>query len=179
MPESTMQMQEYLESYIPSVIEKFLVERPIPQMEDTSFTTQVTIEGERSMTFGIKIDDAREIKVEPGGLENPMLSVSLPEDVFKPVTRQVTQMVGRKQFDEMAKAKGTLTLEVIMPGEWVLPITLTFNGASDPKATMRGPAEVILKVMTGELNGPQAFMGGQMKIDGDMMFLMSLSSLVV
>lgn len=179
MPESTMQIQEYLESYMPSVIERFLAERPVPQMEGTSFTTQVTIEGERSITFGIKIDDAREIKVEPGGLENPMLSVSLPEDVFSPVTRQVTQMVGRKQFDEMAKAKGTLTLEVIMPGEWVLPVKLTFNGASDPKATMRGPAEVMLKVLTGELNGPQAFMGGQIKIDGDMMFLMSLSSLIV
>jgi hypothetical protein len=179
MPESTMQMQEYLESYIPSVIERFLAEKPVPQMEGTSFTTQVTVEGERSFTFGIKINDAREIKVEPGGLENPMLSVSLTEDVFKPVTSQVTQMVGRKQFDEIAKAKGTLTIEAVMPGEWVLPIKLTFNGASDPKATMRGPAEVILKVMTGELNGPQAFMGGQMKIDGDMMFLMSLSSLVV
>jgi putative sterol carrier protein len=66
-----------------------------------------------------------------------------------------------------------------MPDDWVLPVTITFNGATEPKATMSGPAEVLAKVMTGELQGPKAFMEGKIKITGDMMFLMSLANLIV
>lgn len=179
MSESATQMQEYLESYIPSVIGKFLAEKPVPQMEGTTFTTQVTIEGESSLTFGVTIEDASRIKVQTGEVESPMVAVSLPESVMKPLTRQVSQMVGRRQYDDITKAKGTLTIEMEMPGDWVLPVTVTFNGASEPRATMRGPAEVLAKIMTGEVAGPAAFVSGDIKIEGDMMFLMSLSTLVV
>jgi putative sterol carrier protein len=41
-----------------------------------------------------------------------------------------------------------------------------------------GPADILAKVMTGELNGPQTFIEGKIKMDGDMMFLMSLSSML-
>ena len=179
MSEDTMEMQEYFESYVPTVVGKILAEKPVDGMEGTTFSTQVSIEGEKTMVFGVTIKDAMELKVQSGALESPMLAVTLPESILKPATRQMSQMVGRKQYDELAKAKGTLTVEMEMPGDWVLPIKITFNGAADPRATLRGPVDVLQKVMSGELNGPEAFMGGKIKMDGDMMFLMSLSALAI
>jgi len=179
MPEATVEMQEYLESYVPTIVERFLTEKPVPQMEGTSFTTQVTIEGEKSLKFGIEIKDAREITMHPEGIDDAMISIVIPEDVIRPLTRQISQLTGRKQYDEVKRAKGTLTLELEMPGDWVLPFKITFNGAEEPKGTLRGPVETMLKVMTGEIAGPTAFMEGKIKIEGDMMFLMSLSSLVL
>lgn len=179
MPETTVEMQEYLESYVPTLVERFLSEKPVPGMEGTSFTTEVTIEGEKSLKFGLDIKDAREIAVLPGGVEDPMVAVRIPEDVLKPLTRQISGLTGRKQYDEMRKAKGTLTIELVMPGDWVLPVTLTFNGAAEPRATLRGPAETMVRVMSGELAGPAAFMEGKIQMEGDMMFLMSLSALVM
>lgn len=179
MPETTVEMQEYLQSHVPAIVERFLSEKPVPRMEGTTFTAELTIEGEKSLRFGIGIKDAREITVHPGGIEEPMVAVTVPEDVLRPLTRQISQMTGRKQYDEASKAKGTLTLEMVMPGDRVLPLTVTFNGAPEPKATLRGPAETMVKVLKGEIAGPQAFMEGKMQIEGDMMFLMSLSAMVL
>jgi hypothetical protein len=86
VPEKALGMQEYLDSYVPGLVGRFLAEKPIPNMEDTDFTLQVTIEGEKSFTFGIAIRDARGVTVFPCGLENSMLSLSLPEDILRHVT---------------------------------------------------------------------------------------------
>jgi hypothetical protein len=174
MSENALEMQEYLESYVPDLVGKFLAEKPIPGMEDTTFTLQVTVEGEKSFTFGITIKGAREITVHPGGLESPMLALRLSEEVIRHITRQVAYFTGRKQYDGVNEAKGTLTIEMDMPGGWVLPLSMTFNGAAEPKATLRGSAEVMSKMMAGQLAGPEAFMRGQLKLDGDLPFLMSL-----
>ena len=179
MSESTMQIQEYFESYVPDLIEGYLAREPVPEMEGTSFTSQVTIEGEKSLSFGMTIDDAKEITVQQGALTNPMISITIPEDAIRHVTKQISGLTGRKQYEAVSKTKGTLTLEMSMPDDWVLPVTITFNGATEPKATMSGPAEVLAKVMTGELQSPKAFMEGKIKITGDMMFLMSLANLIV
>jgi hypothetical protein len=179
MPQSTMEIQEYLESYVPELIGGYLAEKPLDDMEGTVFTVEVTIQGEKSLVFGITIEDACKIKVHPGGLENPMVSVTIPEALMRHVTRQVAGLTGRKQYDGVNQVKGSLDVEMAMPGDWVLPLNLTFNGASEPKAAIRGPAEVLAGVMTGQLNGPQTFMEGKMKMDGDMMFLMNLSSMLL
>ena len=179
MPEGALRFQEYFQTYIPKLVEKYLAEEPVPDMEGTSFTTQVKVEGEQSLIFGVTIDGAREISVQPDGLENPMVSVTVPEDFIRFTTRQVSALTGRKQYDAILNTKGTLNLEMEMPGGVVLPVTIVFNGAPEPQATMSGPADVLAQVMTGQIQGPQAFMEGKIKIAGDMMFLMSLASLII
>jgi hypothetical protein len=178
MPENALEMQEYLESYVPGLVGKFLEEKPVPGMEDTVFTLQVTMEGEKTFTFGITIKNAREITVHPGGLEDPMLSVRLPEEVIRHLTRQAAHFTGRQQYDGVNEAKGTLTMELAMPGNWVLPVAMTFNGAAEPRATLRGSAEVMSRVVAGQTTGPEAFMRGDLKFEGDMVFLMSLVKLL-
>jgi len=173
-----LDIQEYLVSYMPGLVGRFLEERPLPDMEGTLFTLEVTVQGQKEMVFGITIKDAREITVHPGGLDNPMLAVTVSEEVVRHLTRQVARFVSRKQYDGAAEAKGTLQVEMEMPGDWVLPLTLTFNGAEQPAATIRGPAEVLAAVMTGRLSGPEAFMQGKVKMEGDIVFLLSLAKLL-
>jgi hypothetical protein len=179
MPEKPVQFQEYFESYVPELVERYLAEDPVADMEGTSFTSQVTVEGEKSLAFGVTIKDAKEITVRQGGLENPMVSVTVGEDFIRHTTRQISALTGRKQYDAMLNARGTLVVEMELAGDRVLPVTIVFNGAAEPQATMSGPADVIARVMTGQIQGPQAFMEGKIKITGDMMFLMSLASLIV
>ncbi len=178
MPEATMEIQEYLETYVPELVGGYLAEKPVPGMEGTVFTVEVTVKGDKSLVFGITIEDACKIKLHPGGVENPMVSVTIPEDLMRNITRQVSAFTGRKMYDGASGAKGSLDIEMSMPGDWVMPLNITFNGAAEPKATIRGDAETLTRVMTGELNGPQTFIEGKIKMDGDMMFLMSLSSML-
>ncbi len=175
MSEETVEIQEYLLSHMPRVVGRFLEEKPLPDMEGTVFTLRVAVKGEVGLTFGITVKDAKEITVHPEGLQSPMLSVEVSEDVFRHVTRQVARFVSRKQYDGVVEAKGTLRVEMEMPGGWVLPVTLTFNGAEQPSASIRGPAEVLARVVSGQLSGPEAFMQGKIKMDGDIVFLLSLA----
>lgn len=53
----------------------------------------------------------------------------------------------------------------------------TENGvAENPRMTMKSTTEDWYKVMTGEMNGMQAFMSGKLKVTGDMGLAMKLQS---
>jgi predicted lipid carrier protein YhbT len=104
--------------------------------------------------------------------------MTLSEEMILRMVDQVSSFTGRNQYDTVKQAKGTLHLEMDMPGDWTMPIALTFNGASEPKVTISGSAEVFQKIAAGELNGPAAFMQGQIKMDGDMAFALSIANLM-
>lgn len=173
-----VELQEYVEKYVPSVISRRLEEKPVPDMEGTHFTFQLTLQGEKDLVFGVSIKDAREITVHPGGLENPMLEVIVPDAVIKPLVDMTASFTGRKQYDAVSGARGSVRLEMGMPGGWTLPVTIRFNGASEPSVTIAASAADFAKMATGELNGPMAFMQGKVKLDGDMSFALSLANLM-
>ena len=177
MAGDTIGIQEYLESYVPSLVGKRLAEKPVPDMEGTVFTLQVTIKGEKTLVFGITIKDAREIAVTPGGIENPTLEVTLTEDFIRPLVDLAGSFTGRKQYDAASQARGTVEFEIGMPGNWVMPVSVKFNGASEPSLRIAGSSADLAKIATGELNGPTAFMQGKIKMEGDMAFGLSLSNI--
>jgi len=174
----SVSIQEYVESYVPSLISKRLEEKPVPGMEGTLFTFQLTLQGDKDLVFGVSIKDAREITVHPGGLENPMLEVVIPETFIRPLVDMASSFTGRKQYDAVSGARGSVRLEMGMPGGWTLPVTVKFNGASEPSVTISASSSDFAKMATGELNGPMAFMQGKVKIEGDMSFALSLANLM-
>ncbi len=174
-----IEVQEYLHSYLPSLIEKRLAEKPVADMEGTTFTMQFTIEGERSLTYGITIKDAREIRVSPGGVENPIFTVSVSEDFIRPLVDLVSSLVSRKQYDAIGNTRGKLDLDVEMPGDWTLPVGMLFNGTDSPQLILHGKSEDLLKIATGEVNAPTAFLQGKIKMEGDVAFAMSLANLFI
>lgn len=178
MAENTVSLQEYVESYVPGLVSKRLQEKPIPDMEGTDFSVQLVLKGEKSLAYGISIKDAKEITVHAGGMENPMLEVTIPEDVIRPLVDMVSSFTGRKQYDAVTGAKGTVTFEIGMPGNWTLPVTIKFNGADSPSVTISASSQDFAKMATGELSGPMAFMQGKVKLDGDMSFALSLANLM-
>ncbi len=178
MADNTVGIQEFLESYIPSLVRKRLAEKPLPDMEGTLFTLQITFKGEKSLVYGISIKDAREISVTPGGVENPMLHVIIGEDFIRPLVDMASSLTGRKQYDAVSQARGTVDLEVTMPGDWVMPVTAVFNGASQPSLKIMGKSGDLAEVAAGKINGPMAFMQGKIKLEGDMAFGLSLANLM-
>ncbi|RJP35737.1 MAG: hypothetical protein C4536_00115 [Actinobacteria bacterium] len=177
MAENSIGIQEYLQSYIPDLVAKRLAEKPVADMEGTVFKLQVTIKGEKSLVFGITIKDAREISVTEGAVDGPMLEVVLSEDFIKPLVDLASSFTGRKQYDAASQAKGTVDFEIAMPGDWTMPVSTVFNGASQPSLKIMGASADLAKVATGEMNGPMAFMQGKIKMEGDMAFGLSLSNI--
>jgi predicted lipid carrier protein YhbT len=177
MAGETIGIQEYLQSYIPALVGKRLAEKPVLDMEGTTFSLQVTIKGEKSLVFGITIKDAKEVSVIEGGIDSPVLEVILSEDFVQPLVDLASSFTGRKQYDSVSQVKGTVDLEVGMPGDWSMPVSAVFNGASQPSLKLAGSSADLAKIAAGELNGPTAFMQGKIKMEGDMAFGLSLGTI--
>ena len=177
MAVNTLGIQEYLESYVPELVGKRLAEKPVPDMDGTTFKLQVTITGEKALVFGISIKDAKEITVTEGAIDGAMLEVVLSDDFVRPLVELASSFTGRKQYDAVNQTKGTVDFEVGMPGDWTMPVQAIFNGASQPSLKIAGSSVDLAKIATGELNGPTAFMQGKIKFEGDMAFGLSLGSI--
>jgi predicted lipid carrier protein YhbT len=178
MTENAIGIQEYLESYVPGKVEKRLGEKPVPDMEGTEFTVQLTITGEKDLIYGISIKNATEITVTPGGIDNPVLEVKVSDEFIRPIVDMTSSLTGRKQYDAVNQAKGTVEFDISMPGDWTLPVSATFNGAAEPSLKISGDSADLAKIASGEMNGPMAFMQGKIKMEGDMAFGISLANLM-
>lgn len=171
----SVSIQEYIETYVPGVVEKLLEARPIPEMSGTNFTIDVTMEGEKSLTYGITIADGKSITVTPGGVDKPMLSVTLPESLIERAFELITPWTNRQRYDAVKDTKGALELEVAMPGDWNVPLGLKFNDYAEPHVKIAIPLEDAAGIATGATNAPMAFMQGKIKLEGDMAFALSLA----
>ncbi len=168
-------IQEYIESYVPGIVEKLLEARPIAEMNGTNFTIDLIMGGEKSLVYGITIVDGKKITVTPGGVANPMLSVTLPESLIERAFDLITPWTTRQRYDAVKETKGALDLEVGMPGDWTVPLGLKFNDASQPNVKISIPLEEAAGIATGATNAPMAFMQGKIKMEGDMAFALSLA----
>jgi len=178
-------VKEYFEQYVPKMFEEQLAGKTIPDMEGTLFTVQFDVDGQ---TYSLKVNDAKSLEVVEGPVDNPMIKVSLSEDVWRrAVTGKLAgamdmftdmgTMANRRSYNTLQNTKGTMNLSLDAGGETV-EISVCFNGAESPACTFKATVEDWGKISTGQLAGPMAFMQGKLKIEGDMPFAMSLSNLM-
>jgi len=170
-------IQEYLVYYLPTLIGKFLAEEPVPNMDGTVFSLQITIEGEKNLTYGITIKNASEITVTPGEIENPMVAMTFPESIIKPFVKMISSFTGRRQYNAIKDKMGSVDVEIDMPGGWKFPMRTVFNGVREPYFKLSGELGDLSQMATGAIDPTQAFMQGKIKIHGDLAFALSMSDL--
>ena len=178
-------VKEYFEEVVPELFKEQLGGKTTTGMDGTLFSIQFNID---SLTYSLKVADARDLEVVAGAIDTPMIKVALPEDIWRQaVTGKLAgamdmftdmgSMANRRSYDNLKSAKGMMTLDLDANGTPV-NIGVCFNGSDSPKCTFKAAVEDWGKISTGEIPGPMAFMQGKLKIDGDMPFAMSLSNLM-
>jgi hypothetical protein len=168
-------IRDYLVEYVPQLIGKNLARNPLPDMTGTLFTLQITIEGEQCLTFGITFKDAAEMTVTEGPLENPMVALTLSEEIIRPLVKMASSLTGRWKYEIAKNTKGTMDAEIDMPGGWQLPFSLAFNGAQEPSFSVNATLEDLAQMAGGGIDPTQAFMQGKLKITGDIALALALA----
>lgn len=171
-------IEEYLTHYLPGLIGRYLSEDPVPDMEGTLFTLQITIAGENDLVFGITIRDAKQITVTPGGLKNPQVALQIPEQAIKPLVKLVSSLTGRGRYTMLERSRGSMDVEIVQPGGEDIPIRMVFNGSEEPNFRICGLPHVLGKIAAGSVDPAQAFMQGLITLYGDFPFALQLSQLV-
>ncbi len=182
-------IKEYFEEYVPIIFKEQLEQVTIGGMEGTSVSLSFKIVGDSVHYYGVIIRDAKDLEVKPGPIDSPTIAIELTEDLWrKAVTgtipgimdlfTDVGTLANRSRYEQLAGAAGTLLLDLERPGEANIELKVVFNNADAPQTTFHCSLETWVAIMKGELDGMSAFLGGKMKLDGDMMFAMSLNSLL-
>lgn len=173
-----LSIEEYLVHYLPGLVGRYLKEDPVPDMDGTLFTLQISIAGEKNLVFGISIRDAKQITVTPGGLANPQVALELPESILQPLVKMISSLTSRGQYDMLEGTKGSLEMEINLPDGKSLPARMVFNGDEEPHCKMTGSSIDLGKIASGLLDPTRAFMQGQIKLLGDLSFAIRLTQLV-
>lgn len=182
-------VKEYFTEIVPHMFKDIVGQSYVSGMEGTTFTVQFDIQGESLQTYSLVVKDAKDLDVVEGAVENPMIRVELSEDVWRKAATgklegametftDMSQMANRSRYDKLVGTKGTMSLELDTGEASPVKINVIFNGADSPRTVFKASLEDWGKIARGEMAGPTAYMSGKLKIEGDMMFAMSLGNLM-
>jgi putative sterol carrier protein len=182
-------VKEYFEDYVPKIFAEQVSQVSSGGMEGTEFSVQFDILSDEKQTYGILVQDAKELEVVAGPIQNPVVTLELSEDAWREAVTgklegavdaftDMGQMANRSRFDLIMDTKGTMNLELSRGDKPGLSFKVIFNGAESPSTTFKASLEDWVKMSKGELAGPPADMSGSLKIEGDLPFAMALGNLV-
>jgi len=179
----TLDVAELLAEFMPKLARGYLAASGAAEgLAGTEFTLTVDVSG---CEYGYVVRDGKEFQVREGGLESPMVRVSIPlEDLERMVRLRHIDFLGgmqhalsRQKYDVISRLKGTTVFNLTHPEGGATAITVVFNGAEAPRAAFTLTMEHAQELVSREDNPVQMFMAGKLRIEGDMAFAMSIQPL--
>ena len=182
-------VDEYFNDYVPKIFAEQLQSTAVSGMDDTQAKIVFNISGREPQTWSIVIKDAKDLKVVQGPVTDPLVTLDMDEGTWRDAVTgklpgaidmftDVNKVANRVRFDKISDMKGTLVLNLARADGSPIDLAVTFNGAESPKATFTCSIDCWKDLSSGKVTGVTAFMGGQLKIEGDMPFAIELSNLV-
>lgn len=177
-------VKEYFDEYVPKIFEEQVAGSAALGMEGTEVGVEFEVDGS---SYSLLVKDGKELQVKEGAVDKPLVKLTLSEDVFRSAvtgkmagaTDMFTDMsqMNKARLDQLSGVAGTMVLDLTTADGGNAVIKATLNGAESPESTFKCTVEDWVAISRGEIAGPTAFMSGKLKIEGDMPFAMSLSSL--
>lgn len=182
-------INEYFEESVPQIFKEQVESVIISGMEGTRFALCFSVTDGSTETYSIVIKDAKDLEIVKGAVESPAVTIYLTEDVWRQAVTgklagamdlftDAARIANRAIYERVPSTEGTLVLVLSRPDGDNAGLKIVFNGAEKPEVVFRCSVDDWMAIVGGELDGMNAFMSGKMKIDGDMMFAMSLNSLM-
>lgn len=157
-------------------------------MQGKEFTLQFDVDGQK---FGIRVKDGKDMEVVEGGLPKPMIEVTVPETVWRYFISggvgagmdltgggNVTPSDLLRRYEKLQTTTGKINMEIKNDDGNTIPVSMVFNGTPEPAAAMKIGLADFIAMQQKKVDGPTLFMTGKLSIDGDMLFLMNLQSLM-
>lgn len=152
------------------------------ELGGTEFSLVVDVSGEK---YCYVVKNGTEFDVKEGDLDAPVVRISVStEDIEKMIaTNQLDMLLGiqsdlnRSKYNALQNIKGSMTAVLANDDGSYFTISATLNGAATPACTFKMKTTDSAALIKKEVNPVNLFMGGAMKIEGDMAFAMATQPL--
>lgn len=183
-------VEEYFKDFVPEMFAEQLKGATISDMDGTVAKLMFNIASDgQEHTYSLIIKDAKEMEVVPGPADDALVTLNMTEPVWRDAVTgklggaidmftDVNKVANRARFEKLKDIKGTLVLDLTRPDGSPVNMSVTFNGTPEPKAVFKCSLDTWVQISSGQVSGVNAFMGGQLKIEGNMPLAIELSSLV-
>ncbi|HPA72044.1 MAG TPA: SCP2 sterol-binding domain-containing protein [Spirochaetota bacterium] len=153
------------------------------ELAGTEFTLVMEVSGSR---YSYRVKDGKDISAGSDDIDAPMMRVILDRGELErmisidniDILFASRAFLSRARYDALKLLKGTLVTKIAAGGT-ESTITLVLNGGAEPFAEFGFSADDFRAVMSGAKDPVSLFMGGAMKIKGDMGFAMAVRPLFV
>jgi hypothetical protein len=180
-----MSTSEFFLHFMPENIRQTLAARPAdPEIADTRVTIVYEVSEERYL---YTIDGGRELAVEEGDLEKPMVRIKLSKDDFT----RIIESGNAEMLMSMAKGEANKTkFEILVAIAGSISTVLTddsgdtfgmqtiFNGATKPHAITKMKASDFTAMMRKEKHPAVLFISGAIVIEGDLEFAIRIQPIL-
>jgi putative sterol carrier protein len=183
-----IKVDDFFDNYVPRQFQEIMAAAGSDVLKNKEFSLQFDIDQKK---YCLRTKDGSSLVVVKGGIDNPMISVSVSEASWRDaVTGKIegvldrfidpTQIADSARYERVKVTKGTLRIELSEPDATVekLRATIVFNGAPKPAVTVKLLRTDWVALQNHEVTGQALFMNGKMKVTGDMGFLMALQAFV-
>jgi putative sterol carrier protein len=183
-------VKEYFEDFVPGMFAEQLKGATITDMDGTVAKLMFNIASDgQKLTYSLVIKDAKDLEVVAGPADDALVSLDMDEDTWRAAVTgklagaidmftDVNKVANRARFEKLKDIKGTLVLDLTAADGSPVDLSITFNGAAEPKAVFKCSQDTWVQISSGAISGVNAFMGGQLKIEGNMPLAIELSALV-
>ncbi len=181
-------IKEYFDDYVPKIFAEQVGGGAILGMDGTLLGLEFDIGDGEKQKYGLIVKDAKDLEVQKGAVEKPLVRLEMTEDVWRKavtgkmgaVTDTFTDVstMSRNKYDRLQNVSGMLTLDLTLADGGNAQIRVIFNESETPATTFKCSQDDWVAMSQGKLAGPTAFMSGALKIEGDMAFALGLSSMV-
>ena len=182
---SGVSVDDFFTKHVPSQFKEITAGANLSSLAGKEINLQFNVNDQK---FCLKIKDGTNLEVIKGGVDKPLLTLALSEQILlDSVTGKVEGMIDRftdpveiadpMRLKNLMETKGTLNLTLKQDGNNI-PVTMIFNGEAKPSVDLSLELKDWIAMQNKETTGQNLFMNGKMKFTGDMVLLMKLQTLI-
>jgi putative sterol carrier protein len=182
---SGVSVNDFFEKHVPTQFKDITAGANLSSLAGKEVNLQFNVNDQK---YCLNIKDGSNLNVIKGGVDKPLLTLSLSEQVLMDsVTGKIEGMIDRftdpveiadpARLSNLMNTKGTLNL-TLKNGAESIPVTMIFNGEAKPAVDISLELKDWIAMQNKETTGQNLFMNGKLKFTGDMMLLMKLQTLI-
>jgi len=176
----------FYKEYVPARLFQASDNESLSPREESDLIIQYSIDGQ---CFYIRNRNGSIVDIVEGVENTPVIHVAIDEDHLKDVISgsyegvfdfftDALMSICSLRNKTLMTVKGTLRVYLKKGSGEVLPMTLIYNGAAEPSATLSLDLEDWVALHKKETTGQALFVSGRLSFTGDMHFLLRLQTLL-